>query len=82
MNKPLSVAGLSEDNAQGSKAKGHGQMGNFEDNLSAEGIILRYTASRKGVHTFILQHANALRSFLHILWIFSCFLVRNCQPAI
>ena len=25
--------------------------------------------------------ANARRSFLNTLWIFSCFFVRNCQPA-
>ena len=40
-NKPLSVAGISEleDNAKGKR-----QLWNFDEKLSAGGIILRYTS--------------------------------------
>ncbi len=54
VNKPLQAAGILEDNAQGWKivekwkvgreAKLWGQLWNFEDNLSAKGIILQYTS--------------------------------------
>ena len=37
-------------------------MRNFEDNLSAKGIIIRYTASQKGVYLF----HNPLNNFLHL----------------
>ena len=62
------------------------QLWNFEDDLWAEGIILRYTSKlEKGL--FILWpseqflKANAQRLFLYILWIFSSFFVQNYQPA-
>ena len=55
VKKPLSAAGISEDNAHkagrlakkwtgGREAKLREQLWNFEDNLSAEGIILWYTS--------------------------------------
>ena len=55
VKKTLSAAGISEDNAHmaerlaktwtgGREAKLGGQLWNFEENLSAEGIILRYTS--------------------------------------
>ena len=42
VHKSLSAAGISEDNAQGWKLRG--QLWNFENNLSAVGIILRYSS--------------------------------------
>ena len=55
VNKPFSEAGVSEDNVQvwkirqkkltvGWEAKLRGQLWNFVDNLSAKGIILRYSS--------------------------------------
>ena len=38
---------LSEKGTVGREAKLRGQLRNFEDNLSAEGIILRYTSKPK-----------------------------------
>ena len=58
----------------------------LSDNLSALGIILQ-KSSKPERGFFVLKpsekflKANARRSFLHILRIFSCFFVRNCQPA-
>ena len=59
-NKPRSAAGWSEDNAQGwnivrkmkSWPKSRRRLWNFEDNLSAEGIIFRYTRKSEGVYLF------------------------------
>ena len=61
VNKPLSAAGISEDNAQswesekwtlGREARLGGQLWNFDDNLSAEGIILRYISKlERGLFT-------------------------------
>ena len=58
----------------------------FSDNLAALGIILQYSSNPdRGL--FVLKpsglflEANARRSFLHILWIFSCFFVLSCQSA-
>ena len=57
-----------------------GQLGKFVDNLSAEGIILRYTSKpERGIYFMTLRISQA--EFLHILWIFSCFSVWNRQPA-
>ena len=45
------MAGISEDNAQcwneqlAEKSEGSKQLWNFEDNLSAKGIILQYTSN-------------------------------------
>ena len=49
VNKPLLAAGISEDNARGWEIvrkinNFRGQMWNFEENLLAKGIILRYTS--------------------------------------
>ena len=53
VNKPLQAAGMSADNVRGwesgkwtfgREAKLRGQMWNFEDNLSAKGIISRHTS--------------------------------------
>ena len=58
----------------------------FSDNLAALGIILQYS-SKPDRGLFVLKpseqflKANARRSFLHTLWIFSCFFGMNRQPA-
>ena len=53
VNKPLPAGGISEDNAHGWEIVRKintllGQMWNFEDSLSAKGIILRYTSKSEG----------------------------------
>ena len=69
------------------RSEPQGQLLNFDDNLSARDIILRYTSKpERGLFIFmitlrIISQANARRSFLHISWIFLCFSVRNFRPA-
>ena len=76
---------LSEKWTVGREAKLRGQLWNFEDNLSAEGIILRYTNKpKKGVYLFYNPPNNFSRRTLVdsscIFWVFfPCFSVRNCQ---
>ena len=58
VNKPLLAAGISEDNARGWEIvrrinNFRGQMWNFEENLLAKGINLRYT-SKSETSLFIL----------------------------
>ena len=58
VNRPLLAAGISEDNARGCEIvrkinNFRGQMWNFEENLLAKGIILRYT-SKSETSLFIL----------------------------
>jgi len=63
VNKPLSVVGMSGDNAQGleivqkmnswPRSEALRPLWNFEDNLSAKSIILQYTSCRKSGHGYI-----------------------------
>ena len=55
VNKPLPATSISEDNACGWQiVRGQSIMptplSNLQDNLSAKGIIILYTASQKGVY--------------------------------
>ena len=57
----------------------------FGQSFSREHYPPIYQQAGKGFIYFItlriILKANARRSFHHILWIFSCFSVRNCQRA-
>ena len=55
VNKPLQATSISEDNACGWEiVRGQSIMptalSNLQDNVSAKGIIILYTASQKGVY--------------------------------
>ena len=82
VNQPFSAAGISEDNAYGwkivrkwtfgSEAKLRGQLWNFKNNLSAEGIILRYNSKpERGLFIFynppINFHVILLATLRHVV---------------
>ena len=95
-SKPVSAAGISENNTERLSKKMNRNWRRTEasranvkfwgQSFSRGHYPSIYQQGGKGyiyynITLWIVVKVNGLKSFLHIMWIFFCLLVRNCQPA-